>query len=167
MIKDKLILDACCGSRMFWHDKQNPYALFMDNRNEVVQAKDSSSKSGIRTIEVNPGIVADFTKMPFEDGSFYMVIFDPPHLKTLGKTSWMAKKYGKLEDDWKEVLEKGFSECFRVLKPYGTLVFKWNEYEIPIKDVLSLTPVKPIILQKQSKQSKTHWITFMKLPNQI
>ena len=24
-----------------------------------------------------------------------------------------------------------FRECFRVLKPYGVLIFKWNEVQIP------------------------------------
>ncbi|HGZ2460521.1 TPA: SAM-dependent methyltransferase, partial [Enterococcus faecalis] len=28
----KKILDVCCGSRMFWFDKQNDQVLFMDNR---------------------------------------------------------------------------------------------------------------------------------------
>lgn len=28
----KIILDACCGSRMFWFDKKNPYVLFQDIR---------------------------------------------------------------------------------------------------------------------------------------
>ena len=31
---DKIILDVCCGSRMFWFDKNNPAALFVDIRNE-------------------------------------------------------------------------------------------------------------------------------------
>lgn len=26
----KPILDACCGSRMFWYDKDNPAVVFMD-----------------------------------------------------------------------------------------------------------------------------------------
>lgn len=29
---EKQILDACCGSRMFWFDKEHPAAVFMDNR---------------------------------------------------------------------------------------------------------------------------------------
>ena len=29
---EKLILDACCGSRMFHFDKQNANVLFADNR---------------------------------------------------------------------------------------------------------------------------------------
>ncbi len=28
----KQILDACCGSRMFWFDKKNPHVEFCDNR---------------------------------------------------------------------------------------------------------------------------------------
>ena len=40
MENGKLILDACCGSRMFWFDKHNPLALFVDKRSEIVTAKD-------------------------------------------------------------------------------------------------------------------------------
>lgn len=61
------ILDACCGSRMFWFDKNNPNVLFMDKRNETLKAKD---RDKIRTIEINPDIVGDFTDMPFENESF-------------------------------------------------------------------------------------------------
>lgn len=75
------ILDACCGSRMFWFDKNNPNVLFMDKRNETLKAKD---RDKVRTIEINPDIVGDFTDMPFENESFYMVVFDPPHLKKIG-----------------------------------------------------------------------------------
>lgn len=28
----KKILDACCGSRMFWFDRENQDVLFADNR---------------------------------------------------------------------------------------------------------------------------------------
>lgn len=141
MSKNKIILDACCGSRMFWFDKHNPNALFIDKRSETVTAKD---RDKIRAIEIKPDIVADFTNLPFEDNSFYMVVFDPPHLKTLGETSWMAKKYGKLPTNWQEVIKAGFDECMRVLKPNGTLVFKWNESEIKANEVLSLIPYEPL-----------------------
>lgn len=160
MKKTKKILDACCGSRMFWFDKKNPNAIFIDRRKEIVMAKD---RDKIRSIEINPDMVADFTCLPFEDETFYMVVFDPPHLKTLGKTSWMAKKYGKLSEDWREVIRKGFNECMRVLKPNGTLVFKWNESEIKVSEVLSLIPCKPLFGHTTGRQSKTIWMCFMKL----
>lgn len=161
-MSDKIILDACCGSRMFWFDKENPNCLFIDRRTETVTAKD---RDKIRTIEVKPDLVADFTDLPFTDNSFYLVVFDPPHLKTLGDTSWMAKKYGKLPDNWQEVIKKGFHECMRVLKQNGTLVFKWNESEIKTSDVLSIIPYKPLFGHTTGRQSKTMWMCFMKLPN--
>ena len=49
-----------------------------------------------------------------------------------------------------------------MLKPNGTLVFKWNECQIPLKEILPLCPAKPIIGNRSPKQSKTHWILFMK-----
>lgn len=158
MENGKLILDACCGSRMFWFDKKNPLALFADIRDEEYILCDG------RNLKVHPDIVSDFTDMPFEDNSFYMVVFDPPHLKTLGETSWMAKKYGKLPKDWQSLIHDGFTECMRVLKPYGTLVFKWNESEIKAAEVLSVIPFKPLFGHTTGRQSKTIWMCFMKLP---
>lgn len=160
MSETKIVLDVCCGSRMFWFDKHNPLALFVDKRFETVTAKD---RDKIRTIEIKPDVIADFTNLPFENDSFYMVVFDPPHLKTLGETSWMAKKYGKLPINWKEVISKGFSECMRVLKPHGTLIFKWNESEIKASEVLSIISCKPLIGHTTGRQSKTIWMCFIKL----
>ena len=155
----KKILDPCCGSRMFWFDKEHPDVLYVDKRNEILTAKD---RDKIRVIEVVPDMVADFTEMPFENESFYMVVFDPPHLKTLGKNSWMAKKYGRLPCDWQYMISKGFEECMRVLKPNGTLIFKWNEHEIKSKEVLSLIPYEPLFGHTTGRQSKTIWMAFMK-----
>ena len=56
----------------------------------------------------------------------------------------MAKKYGRPPDNWQEMIKSGFDECMRVLKPYGTLVFKWNESEIKAAEVLSVIPFKPL-----------------------
>lgn len=80
----------------------------------------------------------------------------------------MAKKYGKLNrKTWRDDLRKGFAECFRVLKPDGVLIFKWNEYEIPVAEVLKLTPYTPLFGHKSGKAAKTHWLTFMKLGGTI
>lgn len=73
-----------------------------------------------------------------------LVVFDPPHLHTAGQKSWLAAKYGKLGDNWRDDLRLGFAECFRVLRPGGTLIFKWNETQVPLKEVLALTPHKPL-----------------------
>lgn len=149
----KRILDACCGSRMFWFDKQNKDVLYMDNR----QLTDTLCDG--RSLEVNPDVVADFRNMPFKDNSFYLVVFDPPHLLNAGENSWLAKKYGKLGLDWKDDIKQGFKECMRVLKPNGTLIFKWNEDQIALKEVLNAIDFKPLF---GNKRSKTHWLVFMK-----
>ena len=31
-MKNKIILDAACGGRMFWFNKKHPRALYIDNR---------------------------------------------------------------------------------------------------------------------------------------
>lgn len=60
------------------------------------------------------------------------------------------------------MIKDGFDECMRVLKPNGTLVFKWNEYDIPVKDIIKVIGKEPLYGHKSGKQSKTHWMCFMK-----
>jgi len=147
------VLDATCGSRMIWFNKQNPDALYMDNR----QLSDILCDG--RTLNVNPDVIADFRNMPFEDNSFYLVVFDPPHLLHAGENSWLAKKYGVLPQTWEEDIKQGFNECVRVLKPNGTLVFKWNEEQIKLSEILKTIKQKPLF---GNRRSKTHWLVFMK-----
>lgn len=156
------VLDACCGSRMFWFDRQDPRAVYLDNRRESYVLTDKSSSGGSRTLLINPDMQADFTALPFADSSFSLVVFDPPHLVRNGRKGWLAKKYGKLEGDWKEDLRQGFRECFRVLKPEGCLIFKWNEHDVPVSQILALTPEKPLVGNRCGKNAKSHWLVFMK-----
>lgn len=163
----KPILDLCCGSKMFYFDKNNSRVLFMDVRKIKTTLCDG------RNFEINPDIQADFRSVPFPDDSFTMVIFDPPHLlRNVGKskfadpeaqpTGYQKIKYGALPSDWHNLIAGGFKEAFRVLKPGGFLIFKWNETDIKVKEVLSLTDQKPIFGHKSGKRSNTHWICFMK-----
>ena len=156
------VLDACCGSRMFWFDRQNPAVVYVDKRRESHKLRDVSSKGGARMLVVDPDMQADFTALPFDECTFAMVVFDPPHLIRNGRKGWLAKKYGKLGSDWREELRQGFRECFRVLRHEGTLVFKWNEHEIPVSQILALTPEKPLVGNRCGKSAKSHWIVFMK-----
>lgn len=162
-----VVLDACCGSRMFWFDRADPRAIFIDRRRETHELPDKSSKGGKRTLIVNPDIVADFTALPFADESFALVSFDPPHFERNGAKGWVGLKYGTLSGDWREMLRKGFAECFRVLKHEGVLVFKWCEDEIPVSQILALTPEKPLFGNRCGKTAKTHWVVFLKQNKQI
>lgn len=151
------ILDACCGSRMFWYERNEPHTTYMDIRKEIIYYKDRQLE---RIAEINPDVIGDFRNMPFPDATFDLVIFDPPHLIKAGKKSWLAKKYGTLDlMSWKSDIQQGFSECLRVLNPNGVLLFKWNEDQIPFKEVLKVIPKQPIL---GDKKSKTKWSVFIK-----
>jgi SAM-dependent methyltransferase len=143
---------------MFWFNPQDPRALFVDNRRETCHA---DTRQGRRQIVVDPDILADFRALPFSDDTFSLVVFDPPHTFA-GPRGWTAKKYGTLKADWREVIRAGFAECFRVLRPLGTLIFKWNEHRVPVSTVLALTPERPLFGQRCGATAKTHWIVFMK-----
>jgi hypothetical protein len=81
------------------------------------------------------------------------------------ETPWagMGKKYGRLnKETWRDDLRKGFAEAFRVLLPHGVLIFKWNETQIPVSNILALTDEKPVIWQRTGKADKTHWVIFVK-----
>lgn len=152
------VLDTCCGPRMFWFDRRDPRALFLDNRRERCHA---DTRDGRREIVVEPDVLGDFTALPFTDNRFALVVFDPPHIFA-GKNGWMRKKYGSLGRDWREQIRQGFMECFRVLCPLGTLIFKWNEHRVPVSTVLALTPERPLFGQRCGATAKTHWIVFQK-----
>ena len=49
-----------------------------------------------------------------------------------------------------------------MLKPHGTLIFKWNEVDIPLREVLALTPEKPLYGLRSGKKANTHWVAFIK-----
>lgn len=154
----KPILDPCCGGRMFWFDKQNPNVLFCDNREVDTLANDG------RTFKVAPDMLCDFTDLPFPDKSFMHVVFDPPQMLYAGRGGQMALHYTVLPRDWKPIISGGFSECWRVLADYGTLIFKWSEHDISLKKVLEVIGREPLYGHKSGRASKTHWLAFVKMP---
>lgn len=152
-----IVLDPASGSRMFYFDKEDERVLFGDIRSEQHVLCDG------RSLNITPDAIVDYRNLPFSDGQFSVVVLDPPHLVRAGPKSWQAAKYGRLSaDTWRADLQAAFAECFRVLKRDGVLIFKWNETQIPVSQILALTPAKPLVGHKSGKASKTHWITFIK-----
>ena len=66
------VLDVCCGGRMFYFDKNDPRVLFCDNRDFDTNLCDG------REYAVHPDVKCDFTRLPFVDNSYSVVVFDPP-----------------------------------------------------------------------------------------
>lgn len=151
------ILDVCCGGKRFYYDKENPSVTFMDIRQENFEIHG-------KKIDVNPDVIGDFRSMPFDDETFDLIVFDPPHLKWAGNTSIMKAQYGQLDlFTWADDIHKGMSECMRVAKSTATIIFKWNEAQVSLKEVLeALSPYKPLFGNKINKKGTTHWLTFVK-----
>ena len=161
-MKDKYVLDACCSVKAMWYNKSHPNAVYIGIRKEEDGFMGHGRKEGI-----HPDMVMDFRKMDFPDKSFKMVVFEPPHLKSLGRNSLFRKKFGCLNDEtWQSDLKMGFSECWRVLDDYGTLIFKWSDSEVHFKDVLKLIEHKPLFYNTTNFKSTsvTKWFCFMKIP---
>lgn len=155
----KPILDACCGSKSFWFDKNNPNVVFCDIR----EPQEYILSDG-QCLKIEPDIVCDFTSLPFADESFKLVVFDPPHGRT-GEGSNIRAYYGTLENGWEQMLHDGFCECMRVLEEYGVLIFKWAETDYPVSRIIEIIGTEPLFGHKSGKQSRTHWMCFMKLKN--
>jgi len=80
-----VVLDPCCGSRMMWFDKEDQRALFGDIRSEEHTLCDG------RALNITPQIAMDFRAMPFADGTFQLIAFDPPHLRKVGLSAWLGR----------------------------------------------------------------------------
>lgn len=157
---EKKILDVCCGGRMMWFTKDHPNAIYIDIREQQVfetgKGVDNRKKS------ILPDHVMDFRNLKFDNESFSLVVMDPPHLM-IGKKSYYAQIYGSLDENWREDLKLGISESFRVLKENGIFIFKWNESDIKVSEILKLTTHKPLFGHRSGKAQKTHWLCFMKI----
>jgi len=163
-LKNKFILDACCGNRYMWFNKNHPNAIYMDIRKEEKGFIESE-----KNVCVQPDIQADFTKLPQEikNHKFKLIIWDVPHFKARKLTGVMLKKFGGLNPEtWQSDINKGFKELWGILEDYGIILFKFSDYHIKFKDVLNQIPIQPIVINKTSGSGKTEtkWFCFMKIP---
>lgn len=143
------ILDATAGKRMMWFDKNHKDTVYLDKRKDR-----------------HPSIVADFTRLPFRDECFDLVVFDPPHL-SLPSGSILYEKFGSLRaSKIVPVLYRASRELFRVLKKDCVLIFKWNTHNRELGRVLTCFPIKPLFGQRSAFRTKhassTYWVTFVK-----
>jgi SAM-dependent methyltransferase len=151
---DAKVLDVCCGPKGMWFNKHDKRVLYLDRRNEEYDIAPNAAYPNGCVLKISPDIVGD--------NSFWHIVFDPPHIPQKNPNALLTKQYGSLSGEWKDMLRKGFQECFRVLKPNGTLIFKWNECRVPVKEILKLTQHKPLYGHKSGIKMQTHWIAFIK-----
>jgi len=158
-ITEKFILDATAGFRMMWSNKKHPNTVYLDER-----------------YECEPDIVGDFRELKqFTDETFRLIVFDPPHIirGTQYNSTGMLNDFGCLQPEtWQVDLQKAFKELWRVLKPFGVLIFKWSTQQISTAKLKKFFPAEPLFYQVTSnkRREKSHsdyqtlWFCFMKLP---
>lgn len=167
MNDEKMILDATCGSRTIWFQKNEPHTIYCDIRREEWEGNfgkqlNKDGKKKHRHLIIDPDYLCSFTDLPFENDAFNLVVFDPPHIESLKENAWMRKSYGSLDGEWKTMLHKGFQECMRVLKVGGVLVFKWSDVSISTREILKVIGQEPLFGHRSGKKMNTHWLCFMK-----
>ena len=154
------ILDATCGEKGIWLQKNHPLVTFMDKRKgKYYYASKDCTK--VR-YNVEPNIVCEWKDAPFPDNHFDMIVFDPPHIvrKETTKSS-MITEYGSLQPDtWNIEIKEGVKKLFDILKPEGIFIFKWSDNGgLKINNVLKLFPYKPLF---GSTKDGNWWLVFLK-----
>ena len=156
---EKYILDVCCGLRAMWFNKEHPNVIYHDKRIRPKGFDDFRPN-----FEISPDIQGDWKKLPWADHTFKLVVMDPPHIITHEDSHRMVKYYGHLErETWKDEIKQGFDECWRVLEPFGVLIFKWSEASIKKKELLQVLDKEPLFGHPNGSRVPCHWLTFMKL----
>jgi hypothetical protein len=169
------ILEATCGARSYWRDKQHPETVFVDLRVEsdpefsfAEYDIDGAIRRKPGSYSILPDIQADYRQLPFDDRSFDLVVFDPPHMVTnsgmKNLSGIMKRKYGSLRaETWQRDLNAAFCELFRVMTDFATLTFKFWDGDIGFDQVLEQIPAEPLYgTTSKSGTHETRWLTFNK-----
>ena len=175
------ILDATAGNRTMWKTKESEYVIWIDIEEDL---------------EFTPDFFMDNTNTEFEDNYFYMIMFDHPNIfgttknanifstpsrTTFGEkwpqhnTRRFPRYYGsdkyKTKTDLLKFVSRAQEEFHRILWDGGCLWVKWNECEIPLKEVLPLFINWDLMMShygippNQTSQTRTFWLMFMKKHN--
>jgi hypothetical protein len=144
------ILDMSAGSRSIWFNRMYPEAVYVDIREEV-----------------SPTVVADSVDLPFPDGMFDGVVFDPPHMVN-GRNSYMAAWYGRhTAQEIREIVGRSGREAYRVTREDGWMAFKWNDHDIRLDHMLPLMEGwEPLVGHRVAQQTKhrsnSYWVLLRK-----
>ena len=117
--KPRRILDSTVNGGRFWRGSKRPVVgLDIESRHR-------------------PSLVSDNTAMPFRDGSFDVVVYDPPHIPNQGKDNKkdFGTRFGLVVRSSKEnhytfthTFPPFVCEAYRVLKAEGILLCKITDY---------------------------------------
>lgn len=148
------ILDATSGMKGIWRGKNVSNILFLDVNKDV-----------------KPDIVASNENLPFRDGSFEKVVFDPPQfvLSKAENALPIHKRYGfwLRKQDFFDNLKAVNKEFSRVLKEDGSLLMKFCTFNFEMSDVLEDLS-NFLLVKNDSRPTKgrgkntVHWLLFQR-----
>ena len=155
---DKYICDVCCGGRMMWFDKNNKNTIYCD-----IRELEKGSIQYCPNWECKPDVICDYKDLPFDDKKFKLIVWDIPHI--IKETNGIiSKKYGSLGNNWKDDTTKAFKEIWRCLDDYGVLIFKYNDINISVSEMLKCFDKKALFGTRTKKAvNSTFFIVFMKI----
>lgn len=167
MNENKFILDACCGGKYMWYNKNHPNTIYMDIREEEKGFIEREPNFCIK-----PDIIADFRSLPKEitKRKYKLITWDIPHFKMKKISGNMSKAFGRLEPEtWKEDINKGFNQLWDILEDYGIILLKFSNYHIKFKEILEVIPEEPLFFNRTSSKgdTSTKWFCFMKIPKSV
>ena len=165
------ILDATCGFKGIWFQKNHPLVTFMDKRNGKYYFITPSGKK--KCTKVNPDIVSEWKDAPFPDNYFDIVLASHvlEHVeddrKAMREVHRILKPDGILllttpYETWEQELKVGIKKLFKILKPEGTFILKWNECNKPINKIIKLFPYQPLFGTRTGLNNKNIWLVFLK-----
>ena len=157
------VLDATTGGKHMWneHAKDLDRAVYADRR----RVEGLEHQPGW---QCDPSVLCDTRNLPFKPASFDLIAYDPPHRVTDGGMKQLSgvieQKYGALTaETWQSDLADSFTELWRVLKPGGTLTFKWADVHKSHDQVLEQLDQTPLYgVSTEKDRAVTKWWVFNK-----
>jgi hypothetical protein len=147
------ILDMSAGHRKVWFNRLNPDTVFVDHR-----------------LSMNPTVCCDTRHLPFKEGTFDLIVFDPPHMMH-GKGTDMAKFYGAYEaEDIRSTVTDSVKEAFRCSTGNALMALKWSTHDVRLNTLLSwIEGWQPMFGHAVStlnhRKTSTYWVMFQKSPS--